>query len=91
MSTVATWLHIDGDFVLPVIREATEKLDENVGEIILDFSSVRRLDSSTLRAIEQLASIAENKSAKVVISGVNVEVYKVLKLVKLASRFSFVS
>ena len=91
MSTVATWLHIDGDCVLPAIREATEKLDENVSEIILDFSSVRRLDSSTLRAIEQLASFAENRSAKVVISGVNVEVYKVLKLVKLASRFSFVS
>lgn len=91
MGTVATWLNIDEGCVLPALREAAEKLDENVGEIILDFSSVRRLDSSSLRAIEQLASIAEKKSAKVVISGVNVDVYKVLKLVKLASRFSFVS
>ena len=37
----------------------------------------------------ELASIAEDKSIKVVLRGVNVEIYRVLKLLKLASRFSF--
>ena len=35
--------------------------------------------------------MADDKGVKVVLRGVNVGVYKVLKLVKLTSRFSFVS
>ena len=35
--------------------------------------------------------MADAKTVKVVLRGVNVDVYKVLKLVKLTPRFSFVN
>ena len=41
--------------------------------------------------MEEFAGIADNKGVKVVLRGVNVDVYRVFKLVKLASRFSFVN
>ena len=50
---------------------------------------MRRLDSAALRALEELADKADAKAVKLVLRGVNVDVYKVLKLVKLASRLSF--
>jgi len=59
--------------------------------VVLDFSSVRRVDPSAVRAMEGFADTADDKAVKVALRGVNVDVYKVLKLVKLASRFSFVS
>jgi anti-anti-sigma regulatory factor len=61
------------------------------GEVVLDFSSVRRIDPRALGAMEEFAGVADDKGVKVVLRGVNVGVYKVLKLVKLGSRFSFVS
>jgi anti-anti-sigma regulatory factor len=72
------------------VQQAAKQLESTGGEVFLDFSSVRRIDSSSLRAIEELASTAEQKDVKVVLRGVSVDVYKVLKLMKLASRFSFV-
>jgi anti-anti-sigma regulatory factor len=59
--------------------------------VALDFSSVQRIDAIALSAMAEFADIADSKGVKVVLRGVNVGVYKVLKLVKLASRFSFVS
>ena len=73
------------------LQEAGEKLDSVEGEVALDFSSVRRLDASALRAMEEFAGIADDKGVKVVLRAVHVGVYKVLKLVKLTSRFSFVN
>lgn len=89
MATVAVWLNIEEERIVAALQEAGEKLDGASGEVVLDFLSVRRIDSSALRAIEALAVIADKKSVKVVLRGVNVNVYKVLKLVKLARRFSF--
>jgi anti-anti-sigma regulatory factor len=57
--------------------------------MILDFSHVPRIDSEALKAILDLASAAEPKKVKLTLRGVNVDVYKVLKLMKLASRFSY--
>jgi anti-anti-sigma regulatory factor len=85
------WRNIDEKCVVPALQEAAEKLNGTEGEVVLDFVSVRRIDSSALRAMEGFASIAEEKDVKVVLSGVSVDVYKVLKLVKLAPRFSFTS
>ena len=72
------------------IQDAFGKLDGTRNEVFLDFSSVRRIDANELRALENLAHTAEEKSVKIVLSGVNVEVYRVLKLVKLTPRFSLV-
>ena len=88
---IAVFLNIDETCVVPALREAGEKLDGTEGEAVLDFSSVRRLDSNAVSAIEEVARLAEQKNVKIVLRGVNVDVYKVLKLMKLTRRFSFVN
>ena len=70
------------------LLQAMKKLDTASGEMILDFSQVRRIDSAALKALLDLAIAAEPKKIKLILRGVNVDVYKVLKLMKLASRFS---
>lgn len=87
----AAFLNVDDTRLVSALREAGEKLDGTEGEVALDLSSVHRVDSSALGALEELARIAEAKNVKVALRGVNVEVYKVLKLVKLTRRFSFVN
>lgn len=91
MAIVAAWQKIDEESVVLALHEAEEKLESAEGEVVLDFSSVRRVDPSAIRAIEEFANAADDKVVKVGLRGVNVDVYKVLKLVKVASRFSFVA
>ncbi len=91
MAIVAVWQRIDEESVVLALQEAGEKLDSAEGEVVLDFSAVRRVDPSAMRAMEAFANTADDKAVKVALRGVNVDVYKVLKLVKLASRFSFVA
>jgi anti-anti-sigma regulatory factor len=91
MAIVAVWQEIDEEHVVLALQGAGEKLDGAEGEVVLDFSSVRRVDPNAIRAMEEFANMADDKSVKVGLRGVNVDVYKVLKLVKLASRFSFVA
>ena len=86
---IAVWLKIDGERLVSSIEEAREKLDAAEGEIVLDFSSVSRMDTSSVKAIKQLAESAGEKGISVVLRGVSVEVYKLLKLMNLAARFSF--
>ncbi|MGC1644434.1 MAG: STAS domain-containing protein [Candidatus Sulfotelmatobacter sp.] len=87
----AGFLNVDETRLVGALREAGEKLDGTEGEAILDFSSVSRIDPGAVRALEELARVADEKNVKVVLRGVNVEVYKVLKLIKLTRRFSFVN
>ena len=91
MAVIAVWLRIDEERIVQALQQAQEKLDRVEGEVALDFSSVRRIDPSGLRAMEELADMADTKGVKLALRGVDVGVYKVLKLVKLASRFSFVN
>jgi anti-anti-sigma factor len=89
----AVLLNVDAykDGIVPALKEAARDLDKAPGEIVLDFSCLRRIDSSGLRALTEFAQQAEEKSAKVVIRGANIDVYKVLKLMKLTRRFSFIN
>ena len=87
----AVFINIEETRVVAALRAAGEKLDGAEGEVVLDFSSVHRIDSNALPAMEELARIADEKSVKVALRGVNIDVYKVLKLVKLSRRFSFVN
>jgi anti-anti-sigma regulatory factor len=91
MAMIAVWVKMDEERLVPALQEAREKLDSAEGEVVLDFSSVRRIDPSALKAMEELAAMAADKSVKVVLRGVNVDVYKVLKLVKLAPQYSFLT
>jgi anti-anti-sigma regulatory factor len=89
MAVIATLLKIDEERVVDALQEAREKLDGADGEVVLDFASVRRIDSLAIRALEVLADQADGKGTKVVLRSVPVEVYRVLKLVKLVPRLSF--
>jgi len=91
MTMIAVWQKIDDASVVQALKESGEKLDSTENEVVLDFSSVNRIDASGLIAMEEFANKADDKGVKVALRGVNVSVYKVLKLMKLASRFSFVN
>ena len=91
MTMIGSWIEVDGERLVEALQEVQEKLDSADGEVVLDFSSVHRIDPSALRTMGKLADVADAKAVKVVLRGVNINVYKVLKLVKLASRFSFLT
>jgi len=91
MTTIVDWHKVDGDHVAKALTGACEKLNSAEGEVLLDFSAVRRIDPAGLRAVEEFATAAEGMSVKVALRGVNVDVYKVLKLARLTGRFSFVN
>jgi anti-anti-sigma regulatory factor len=66
-------------------------LDAGEPELVLDFSAVSRIDTGALTALENLLRAAGEKGIRVSLRGVNVAVYKVLKLTKVAQRLSFVN
>lgn len=82
-------LKIEGACVAASLREARQKLNGVTGEVVLDFSSVSRLDPEALQSLRELAALTDAGAVTLALRGATVEVYKVLKLVKLASRFSF--
>ena len=79
----------DGEQAVHALQDAIENLDSAGSELVLDFSSVNRIDAQTLAAMESLGSRAVDKGVKVVLRNVNVGVYKTLKLTNVAQRFSF--
>ena len=90
MATKTASLNVDRERMDLLLQQAIDKLERpNGGDVVLDFSSVRCIDSSTLRALEKFAGMADEKSVKPLLRGVNVNLYKTLKLVKVAGRFSF--
>ncbi len=91
MPTIAVMQKIDGERILEALHEAGDKLGNSDGEMILDFSAVRRVEPKAIAALEELAALADQKKVKLALRGVNVDVYKVFKLVKLAHRFTFLN
>jgi anti-anti-sigma regulatory factor len=91
IATVSKFQKVDAERVAESVRAIGEKLDGTGEQTILDFSSVRRMDAKALTAMKELARTADEKTVKVGLRGVSVEIYKVLKLVKLAPRFVFLS
>ena len=90
MTTNAQWIKVDPERVVHTLQQgAVEKVNHAEGEVGLDFSAVPRIDSNVVRALEELAGLADDRSLKVVLRGVNMDIYKVLKLLKLAQRFCF--
>jgi anti-anti-sigma regulatory factor len=89
--TIAVLRKVDNESVSSVLQECEKSLKRAQGEVVIDFSSVGRLDGSSLRSLAEFANKAETASVKVILRGVNVDVYKVLVLMKLSSRFSFVN
>ena len=89
MTTNSAWIKVEPARMDHILRQ--EALDElsGTGELVLDFSCVPRIDVSALKGLEELARRAGEKSVKIALRAVNPGVYKVLKLAKLSSRFSF--
>jgi anti-anti-sigma regulatory factor len=87
MAKIATLLKIDEQRLGFSLQEAAEMLGSVEGELVLDLSGVRRISPSAVKAIAEFAGKAAERAVKVRLSGVNVSVYKVLQLTKLASRF----
>lgn len=80
---------LDERRMIATLTRATQELDGSEDESVLDFSLVCRIDSGGLRALEEFARVAEEKSVKVVVRGAHIDVYKALKLAKLAPRVRF--
>lgn len=87
MTTVAEWYKIDGEDPAQSLNAVCEKVSSLEGEAVLDFSLVKRLDTRALGTIEELVAAAEGMNVKLELRGVNVTVYKVLKLARLSHRF----
>lgn len=88
---IAVWLKIGGESAADDLQDACERLLNADGEVVLDLSSVRRIDPPAITALDSFAAQADDQGVNVVLRGVSAEVYKVLKLVKLTGRFSFLS
>ena len=89
MAMTALWLKIDMERVVQSLQDAGRKLGDVEDELVLDFSSVLRVDPSALRAMAEFAAVADDNGVRIVLRGVSIDIYKVLKMVKLASRFAF--
>ena len=91
MATIAEWSKIDDANVAQSFAEAQQKLSGSGGEQVLDMSAVRRIDTNGMAALGKLVAAAEEKKVKLVLRGVNIDIYRVLKLTRVAERLSFIS
>jgi len=83
-------INLEERSVVEVLCAAREQLEPNDAETVLDFSLVRRLDSRSLAALREFTVCVGEKQGKVTLRGLNVEVYKALKLARLTETFSFI-
>jgi anti-anti-sigma regulatory factor len=91
MPTIAAPRKFDDEHVVSILHDAGKRLRTEEGEIVLDLSAVHRINAYGLRELEKFASLADQNNVNVVLLGVNVDVYKVLTLMSLTSRFWFVN
>lgn len=90
MTPNTSWPTVE-DGAAALVRAALERLDGTQHELVLDFSAVGRIGAPVIHDLERLAAKAREHSVEVHLRGVNVEVYKTLKLIALAGHFSFAS
>jgi anti-anti-sigma regulatory factor len=83
-------LRVDEERLIGSLQQLSADL-KGTDEVILDFSPVRRIDRAALDALTEFVDVADDKTVNVVLSGINVDVYRVLKLARLTQRFSMVS
>jgi len=76
---------------MALLQEAMEKVRSWDAEVIVDFDSLPRIDASVVDAVEELASLAGDRSCRVLLRAVNADVYRVLKQLKLSERFGFLN
>jgi len=69
-------------------HEAVEMLGHAGGELILDFSAVRKIDAAAAKAMEDLADLADKAFVRIELRAVDIGIYRALKLLKLGPRFT---
>ncbi len=88
MTTNTVWIQVDPGNMQGFRDAAAERLTREDGEVVLDFSAVKRIDTNGVRTLEDLAGLADEQSVRLVLCAVNMDIYRVLKLLKLAQRFT---
>lgn len=91
MAVVTEWLKIDGEHPLEGLESAITKLSSGASELVLDFSSVRKLDAAALERLNDIAATASEKNVQIVLRGVTIDVYRVLKTAQIAAEFVFLN
>lgn len=91
MATLSVMPKLETEHFVEILEDARKRLDSAEGEMIIDFSTVSRISPAAIGTLEELARLADAKAVRLVMRGVGVEVYKVLKLMKVASRFSYLN
>lgn len=86
---MAEFVKLDQKNIVAVLKDAGKQLARAEGEVVVDFSAVEWVDSAIVKALQEFADTADRASVRVGLRDVNIGVYKVLKLVRLAERFSF--
>jgi anti-anti-sigma regulatory factor len=90
MSTISTPHEAETGDLMESLRQAQSRLSSADEDVALDLSSVRRIGPGVLKHLQGLARMSESTKTRVTLRGVSVDVYKVLKLMRLSSHFSFV-
>ena len=68
MMTNPGWIKLDPEHICDALRqEALEQVNSGQGEVILDFSSVLRIDGNAVGALEKLAGLADGRSVRIVL------------------------
>jgi anti-anti-sigma regulatory factor len=88
---MAEFVKVDQENVIAVLKEAGRDLTKAEREVVVDCSSLEWVDSAIVKALQEFADTADRAGVKVGLRSVNIGVYKVLKLVRLAERFFFVA
>ncbi len=91
MTITASAIVVNGERVAETMNELCGNLTANSGELLLDFFFVQTLDPAAIKGLEDLSGIAEVMKVKIILRGVNVEVYKVLKLSDLTDKLLFIN
>jgi anti-anti-sigma regulatory factor len=92
MTTTSVWSPVTGKETADSLRtDAVEMVKATEGELLLDFSSVARIGSDEIRALKELADLAQQRAVKLRIRNIKASIYKSLTLLKLARRFTFSS
>ena len=89
MATISVTPDVKQNDAAQAVRQCREQLESADGELVVDLSALQRIDPQILSAVEEMADAATRKDVKIALRGVNAGVYKVLKLLKLASQFSY--
>lgn len=90
-TTTSENIVVNGERVAETLKELCGCLSPNGSDMLLDFFLVQSIDPAAIEGLEQLAEAAKLASVKVILRGVNVEIYKVMKLSDLTDKFLFIN